>query len=105
MKLTRTIIAICLCMVAVAGFAQKATNNPFFRFATKAEAQMLITDIDEYTNGWNQFDICSRLQNKEGGRIVCKHQVRKETEQETQCNLKRVILWIIVKIFYYLISL
>lgn len=66
MKLTRTIIAICLCMVAVAGFAQKATNNPFFRFATKAEAQMLITDIDEYTNGWNQFDICSRLQNKEG---------------------------------------
>lgn len=27
---------------------------------------MLITDIDEYTNGWNQFDICSRLQNKEG---------------------------------------
>lgn len=66
MKLTRTILAICLCITTMAGFAQKATNNPFFRFATKAEAQMLITDIDQYTNGWNQFDICSRLQNKEG---------------------------------------
>ena len=51
MKLTRTIIAICLCMVAVAGFAQKATNNPFFRFATKAEAQMLITDNQPVKKG------------------------------------------------------
>ena len=31
---------------------------------------MLITDIDEYTNGWNQFDICSRLQNKKGTKVT-----------------------------------
>lgn len=27
---------------------------------------MLITDIDEYTNRWNQFDICARLQKPDG---------------------------------------
>lgn len=66
MKLTRTLLAVCLCLTAMTGFAQKAKDNPFFRFATKAEAQMLITDIDEYTNNWNQFDINARLQNNEG---------------------------------------
>ena len=66
MKLTRTLLAVCLCLTAMTGFAQKAKYNPFFRFATKAEAQMLITDIDEYTNNWNQFDINARLQNNEG---------------------------------------
>ena len=37
-----------------------------FPFATRAEAQMLITDIDDYTRNWNQFDINSRLQTTEG---------------------------------------
>lgn len=66
MKLARTLLAVCLCLTAIAGFAQKGQNNPLFRFATKAEAQMLITDIDQYTNGWNQFDINVRMQTNEG---------------------------------------
>lgn len=66
MKLAHTLLAVCLCLTAITGFAQKAKNSPFFRFATKAEAQMLITDIDQYTNGWNQFDINVRMQSNEG---------------------------------------
>ncbi|MCF2593397.1 hypothetical protein I6E11_06240 [Bacteroides caecigallinarum] len=38
-----------------------------FRFATRAEAQMLITDIDNFTNKLNSFDINLRL-GKEDGR-------------------------------------
>lgn len=45
-----------------------AQNNETipFRFATRAESQMLITDIDDYTRNWNQFDIDARLQKVNG---------------------------------------
>lgn len=64
MKL-KSLFTIVLCLSAIATFAQKAAKIPF-RFATRAEAQMLITDIDEYTRGWNQFDINVRLQTEQG---------------------------------------
>lgn len=66
MKLTHKLLAVCLCLVTAAGFAQQTTGKLSFRFATKAEAQMLITDIDQYTNSWNQFDVNSRLQKTDG---------------------------------------
>lgn len=40
--------------------------NSAFRFATRAEAQMLITELDDYTRNWNQFDIDVRLQKPQG---------------------------------------
>lgn len=46
-------------------YAQNTKAIPF-RFATRAEAQMLITDIDDYTRNWNQFDINARLQTANG---------------------------------------
>ena len=66
MKLIHLISAFCFCCCALTALAQKSTSPLPFRFATKAEAQMLITDIDEYTNRWNQFDICARLQKPDG---------------------------------------
>ena len=66
MKLIHLISAFCFCCCALTALAQKSTSTLPFRFATKAEAQMLITDIDEYTNRWNQFDICARLQKPDG---------------------------------------
>lgn len=64
MKL-RTLFTIAFCFAAMTAFAQKTAPIPF-RFATRAEAQMLITDIDEYTSGWNQFDINVRLNTDQG---------------------------------------
>lgn len=55
-------ITLGCCLLAAAVHAQ---NIPY-RFATRAEAQMLITDIDNYTRNWNQFDIDVRLQKQEG---------------------------------------
>ncbi len=63
MKL-RYFFTIALYIFSATLYAQK-TDIPF-RFATRAEAQMLITDIDEYTRGWNQFDINVRLQTEHG---------------------------------------
>lgn len=59
----KSLLAIAFCLFVVAASAH--ANIPF-RFATRAEAQMLITDIDEYTRGWNQFDINVRLQTEQG---------------------------------------
>lgn len=64
MKL-KSLFTIVFCLSAIVSFSQKSSPIPF-RFATRAEAQMLITDIDDYTRGWNQFDINVRLQNEEG---------------------------------------
>lgn len=60
----RYFFTIALYIFSATLYAQK-TDIPF-RFATRAEAQMLITDIDEYTRGWNQFDINVRLQTEHG---------------------------------------
>lgn len=66
MKLTHTIFTAILCLTSTLGFAQTSKKTIPYRFATQAEAQMLITDIDDYTNGWNQFDINARLGKTDG---------------------------------------
>lgn len=66
MKLTHLLFTVCALLLAVAGKAQKTSTDIPYRFATRAEAQMLITDIDQYTTGLNQFDIDVRLQTQQG---------------------------------------
>lgn len=66
MKLTSLLAITCCCCVATTGIAQKSQTSLSYRFATRAEAQMLVTDIDNYTTNWNQFDIESRLQKTNG---------------------------------------
>ena len=56
--------ALCCCLTSMAA-SPKSNHAIPFRFATKAEAQMLITNIDQFTNNWNQFDINVRLQTNE----------------------------------------
>ena len=63
MKLKHIVSTVFLCCLTLTVFAQKKQNSALnFRFATRAEAQMLITDIDNFSNGLNQFDIDLRLQ-------------------------------------------
>lgn len=58
---------LCLAFSTVASWAQSNKFvNSAFRFATRAEAQMLITELDDYTRNWNQFDIDVRLQKPKG---------------------------------------
>lgn len=66
MKLTHLLFTLIAFLVMTSGKAQKASADIPYRFATRAEAQMLITDIDAYTNGWNQFDLNVRLQTQNG---------------------------------------
>lgn len=62
MKIKHVVSAILLCFMAVTAYAQnKQQSTLSYRFATKAEGQMLITDIDNFSNGLNQFDIDIRL--------------------------------------------
>ncbi|WP_300793429.1 hypothetical protein [uncultured Bacteroides sp.] len=64
MRLSHWILSVLLCCISFTASAQKKIS---YRFATRAEAQMLITDIDNFTNRLNSFDINLRL-NKENGR-------------------------------------
>ena len=64
MRLSHWILSVLLCCISFTAAAQKKIS---YRFATRAEAQMLITDIDNFTNRLNSFDINLRL-NKENGR-------------------------------------
>lgn len=58
---------LCLAFSTMASWAQSNKfANSVFRFATRAEAQMLITELDDYTRNWNQFDIDVRLQKPQG---------------------------------------
>lgn len=64
MKFAHIFLTVFGCFFAtVATYAQSSIP---YRFATRAEAQMLITDIDEYTKSLNQFDVEARLQKKDG---------------------------------------
>ena len=57
----------CLAFTTIAVWAQSNKfSNSIFRFATRAEGQMLITELDDYTRNWNQFDIDVRLQKPQG---------------------------------------
>lgn len=62
MKLTHLLFTLAAFLVAMSGMAQKTSTGIPYRFATQAEAQMLITDIDQHTNNLNQFDLDVRLQ-------------------------------------------
>lgn len=53
---------LSLCMLSILVIAQSKKASLPYRFATQAEAQMLVTDIDSYTSQLNQFDIEARLQ-------------------------------------------
>lgn len=63
-KISYLFLSIALCCCSLSSMAQKKLTH---RFATRAEAQMLITDIDNFTNKLNSLDIDLRL-NKENGR-------------------------------------
>lgn len=63
MKISRLLLLTILCCISLTAFAQKKIP---FRFATRAEAQMLITDIDNFTNKLNSFDINIRLGEEDG---------------------------------------
>lgn len=67
MKWKSLLTTVSFCMLSVIVMAQSKKASLFYRFATQAEAQMLVTDIDTYTSQLNQFDIEARLQ-KQGGR-------------------------------------
>lgn len=64
MKIPYLLLSFALCFCSLSAMAQKKLS---FRFATKAESQMLITDIDNFTNKLNNLDIDLRL-GKEKGR-------------------------------------
>lgn len=64
MRLSHWILSVLLCCISFTASAQKKIS---YRFVTRAEAQMLITDIDNFTNRLNSFDINLRL-GKENGR-------------------------------------
>ena len=64
MKISHLLILTILWCISLTAPAQKKTP---YRFATRAEAQMLITDIDNFTDKLNSFDINLRL-GKENGR-------------------------------------
>ena len=82
MKLTSLLALTWCCCVATTGIAQENKTSLPYRFATRAEAQMLVTDIDNYTSNWNQFYIEFRLQKVEGKKselhlsitFSCKHE-------------------------------
>lgn len=62
----------CLAFTTIAAWAQSNKfSNSIFRFATRAEGQMLITELDDYTRNWNQFDIDVRLQNRKDANHNC----------------------------------
>lgn len=63
MRLSNWILTVLLCCISLAASAQKKIS---YRFATRAEAQMLITDIDNFTNKLNSFDINLRLGKEDG---------------------------------------
>lgn len=64
MRISHWILSVILCCLSLPSLAQKKIS---YRFATRAEAQMLITDIDNFTKKLNSLDIDLRL-GKENGR-------------------------------------
>lgn len=93
MKNTLKLI-FCLCLGLTSGntFASiQYADTIRFRFATVTEGRKLIGNDDEFTQGWSEFDIVSRLQNIKGTKeelITFKqNEIREWTEEEKQ------VLW------------
>ena len=67
MKLKHILSIVLVFCLALSANAQNKKTDPLkYRFATRAEAQMLLTDIDNFSNNLNQFDIDLRLQKQNG---------------------------------------
>lgn len=94
MKLTSLLVAAWCCCLATTGIAQESKTPLSYRFATKAEAQMLVTDIDDYTSNWNQFDIEFRLQKTDGKKSELLRMAMNETRnwsEEEKANVKKAL--------------
>lgn len=64
--IARFLTIVCCSLVSAFNSTSIASNHILFRFSSRAEAQMLITNIDRFTNNWNQLDVNLRLNQKEG---------------------------------------
>lgn len=63
----------CLAFTTIAAWAQSNKfSNSIFRFATRAEGQMLITELDDYTRDWNQLTLtCVCKSRKDANHNCC----------------------------------
>lgn len=82
------VLGICLFISVIPNIHAQNSKTIPFRFATRAEAQMLITDIDDYTRNWNQFDINARLQKVNGRKsqllTMAMNETRNWSDQEKE---------------------
>lgn len=91
MKMTHLVSTVLFCCMTLTSFAQKKQNSSLnFRFATRAEAQMLVTDIDNFSNGLNQFDIDLRLQKENSRKSEWLRLAMNETKNWSDAEKDRV---------------
>lgn len=75
--------------------ADRYADTLCFRFATVQEAKQLIAMDDDFTRGWSEFDIVSRLHNTSGTKAELiaykQNEVRAWTEEEKEVIRKDMI--------------
>lgn len=87
MKISYFFLSIALCCCSISIMAQKKLS---YRFATRAEAQMLITDIDNFTNKLNNLDIDLRLGKENGRKSELLRLAMNETMNWSDADKKKV---------------
>lgn len=87
MKISYLFLSIALCCCSLSLMAQKKLS---YRFATRAEAQMLITDIDNFTNKLNSLDIDLRLGKENGRKLELLRLAMNETMNWSDADKKKV---------------
>ena len=87
MKISHLLLSSILCCVSLAALAQKKIP---YRFATRAESQMLITDIDNLTNKLNSFDINLRMEKKDGKKSELLRLAMNETKNWSDTDKKKI---------------
>ncbi|WP_299232958.1 hypothetical protein [uncultured Bacteroides sp.] len=87
MKISHWILFAILCCVSLTAVGQKKIS---YRFATRAEAQMLITDIDNFTNKLNSFDIDLRLGKQDGRKSELLRLAMNETLNWSEDEKKKI---------------
>lgn len=87
MRLSHWILSVLLCCISFTASAQKKIS---YRFATRAEAQMLITDIDNFTNRLNSFDINLRLGKEDGRKSELLRLAMNETLNWSETEKKKI---------------
>ena len=70
------------------GFGQRSQPQVKFHFASRQEASELILAEDDYTLGWNAFDIASRLQDVHGTKEQLLQKSAGETENWTDREMQ-----------------